>query len=206
MNFFRQRQSLADFFKDLMDFSFFLQSLLLGAGLAMDAFSISIANGLAEPHMPWRRGAGLSLVFGFYQWLMPMIGWAVVFTALEAFQSFQFCIPWISFALLVYFGITLIKDAKNKERAEKHITFSVLMLQGLATSMDALSVGFVLADQSFKEAMTGSVIIGLVTFFICLIGVFLGKKVGWILAEKAKICGGILLILIGCKILYSALI
>lgn len=180
--------------------------MLLGAGLAMDAFSISIANGLAEPHMPLRRGAALSFVFGFYQWLMPMIGWGVVYAALEKFQSFQFCIPWISFALLAYFGIDLIKDARNKEKVCSHITFSMLMLQGLATSMDALSVGFVLADETFRQAMTGSLIIGAVTFLFCLAGVFLGKKAGWILAEKAKFCGGIILIGIGVKILYAALV
>lgn len=187
-----------------MDLIFLLKSLLLGAGLAMDAFSLSIANGLADPQMRHAKGFAIALTFGFFQWLMPLLGWVCVHFFLERFQAFQPAIPWIAFFLLLYFGGGMIRDSRKPVEEKKEIGYSLLCLQGLATSIDALSTGFIIADQPFVHAFVCSLIIGLVTFFLCTIGVFLGKKLGIRLAEKARFVGGVILILIGVNILYSA--
>ena len=185
-----------------MKLTFFLNSILLGIGLAMDAFSVSLANGLNEPKMKKSKVALIAITFGVFQALMPLIGWFCVHAVKEAFSSFEKLIPWIAFILLVYIGGKMIVDGfKNNEEAEvSAFGVAALMLQAVATSIDALSVGFTIAEYNFPMAVTGAFIIGLETYIICFAGIAIGKKAGTKLSGKATLLGGIILIVIGLKI------
>lgn len=193
-----------------MDFIFFFNSILLGVGLAMDAFSVSLANGLNEPGMKNRKMVFCAGVFGVFQGLMPLIGWVLVHTLLEYFTAFEVLIPWIALALLGFIGGKMLMEGiKCKEEGVcnlKGITFGALMLQGLATSIDALSVGFTIAEYQFLYALVSVGIIALVTFVICYLGIYLGKKFGTKLAGKAGIFGGVILIIIGIEIFITGII
>lgn len=181
--------------------SLVLNSVLLGFGLAMDAFSVSLVNGLREPEMPESRMARIAGVFGGFQMLMPMIGWICVRTILEIFQSLQTYIPWIAFGLLVFIGGKMILEGirnREAEEAEK-IGTGGLLIQGVATSIDALSVGFTMTDLNWVQALAESALIGAVTFGICLGGILIGRKAGTKLSGKASILGGCVLIAIGIK-------
>ena len=185
---------------------FFVNSALLGVGLAMDAFSISLANGLQEPQMKKPRQVGIASVYAIFQFLMPMVGWICVHTIVETFKAFEKAIPWIALALLAYIGGKMvyegIRDRKKpqEEVTHKALTFGVLLVQGIATSIDALSVGFTIADYNTLMAIVASLIIAVVTFMICFIGLTIGKKVGEKLSWKASILGGCILIAIGLEI------
>lgn len=192
-----------------MDFVFFTNSILLGVGLAMDAFSVSMANGLAEPKMKPVRMSLIAGVYGVFQALMPLIGWLAVHTAAEHFKTFQKFIPYIALVLLCYIGGKMIYEGvKNggEEESVKKLTFAVLMVQGVATSIDALSVGFTIADYDFLRAFVCAVIIATVTFVICVIGLIIGKKFGTVLANKASIAGGAILVFIGLEIFIKGII
>ena len=182
-----------------------LNSVLLGFGLAMDAFSVSLVNGLREPEMPKRRMAKIAGVFGGFQMMMPMIGWVCVRTILEIFQSLQQYIPWIAFGLLIVFGgKMLLEGIRNKEAQEaERVGNGGLMLQGVATSIDALSVGFTMTELSWIQALAESALIGAVTFCICTAGILIGRKAGTKLSGKASILGGLVLIAIGIKMVVS---
>jgi putative Mn2+ efflux pump MntP len=184
------------------NFRFFFNSILLGVGLAMDAFSVSMANGLNEPAMKKNRMSMIAGVFAFFQFLMPMIGWICVHTIVQYFQMFEKFIPWIALFLLFYIGGSmLIEGIKGGEEEElKGVGFRALLIQGIATSIDALSVGFTIADYGFMMAFVCSVIIAVVTFFICMGGLQIGKTVGTKLSNKAAILGGAILIFIGLEI------
>ena len=188
---------------DILDFLFFLNSVLFGVGLAMDAFSVSMANGLADPGMKGGRMSLIAGTFCFYQIIMPLAGWFCVRTVADAFTAFQRFIPWIALILLLYIGgKMLIEGIKNEGEASgsSSLGFGELMVQGVATSIDALSVGFTISDYSPLSAVIESVIIGIVTFIICIAGLLIGKKFGTRLAGKASILGGVILILIGIEI------
>ena len=189
---------------------FFLNAVLFGVGLAMDAFSVSLANGLDDPKMKKNKMIGIAGVFAGFQALMPMIGWICVHTVVEYFKSFEKFIPWIALVLLMYIGgKMLIEGIKNKSKDEYEIgklTFGALLLQGVATSIDALSVGFTIAEYNFITALIEAVIISAVTFAICMGGLILGKKFGTMLAGKASILGGVILIAIGIEIFVSGII
>ena len=191
-----------------LNFQFFLTSILLGFGLAMDAFSVSVANGLNEPKMKFPKMFGIAGIFAFFQFLMPMAGWLAVTFVSNIFSFFEKFIPWIALGLLAFIGIKMIVDCVKGEGDEecpcKKATFGMLMVQGIATSIDALSVGFTIAEYQFEEAFLASFLIALVTFFICLIGIEIGKKVGTKLAGKAGILGGAILIIIGLEIFISS--
>ena len=124
----------------------------------------------------------------------------------QAFQAFQPFIPWIALALLLFIGIKMIREGLEEKKEEekdeeaKLLRGGALLVQGIATSIDALSVGFTIAEYTWAFALIESVIIGVVTFGICILGVKLGKKLGLKLAGKASIFGGIILILIGLEI------
>ena len=182
-----------------------LNSVLLGFGLAMDAFSVSLVNGLREPEMPKRRMAKIAGVFGGFQMMMPMIGWVCVRTILEIFQSLQQYIPWIAFGLLLVIGgKMLLEGIRNKEAQEaERVGNGGLMLQGVATSIDALSVGFTMTALSWIQALAESTLIGAVTFCICTAGILIGRKAGTKLSGKASILGGLVLIAIGIKMVVS---
>ena len=188
-----------------LDFTFFFDSIMLGVGLAMDAFSVSLANGLNEPKMKTGKMCGVSGVFALFQFGMPMIGWICVSSFAQHFASFGKFIPIIAFVLLSYIGGKMLYEGiKNKKDSEEGaVGFKALLVQGVATSIDALSVGFTVSDYNLPEALLACLLIGVVTFFICLAGLFIGKKAGTKLAGKAGILGGVILIFIGLKILIT---
>ena len=185
-----------------MNSLFFINSILLGVGLAMDAFSVSVANGLNEPNMSKTKSLGVSLTFGVFQFAMPMIGWVCVHFLLESFNSFQKYIPWIALILLLYIGgKMLIETILNKNEEEKPaVSVTELIIQGIATSIDALSVGLTIAEYNLSLAMIESIIIGIVTTIICIAGIIIGKKFGNRFSKSASIIGGIILIVIGVEI------
>ncbi len=222
-----------------MDFIFITNSIALGVGLAMDAFSVSIANGLNEPEMSRRKMCGVAGTYAGYQFAMPMIGWLCVHTIAEQFEAFRKFIPWIALALLAWIGGKMLVEGirNNKETAGKEtegenggaektacpdaracdgessdsrkkgavregacLGFGTLMLQGIATSIDALSVGFTIADYGTGMAVTCSLLVAVTTFIICMSGLLFGKRFGERLADKATILGGVILIAIGVEI------
>ena len=187
--------------------------MLLGIGLAMDAFSVSIANGLADSGMNKGRMFSIAGTFAGFQFLMPMIGWLLVTEAARVFKWFSPLIPWIALILLLIIGGGLLKDgieelreSKSGEEKESEpadadkLTFWALMMQGVATSIDALSVGFTTAAYNSMQALVSSLIIGVVTLFICLAGLRIGRRLGELLAGRASILGGLILIGIGLEI------
>ena len=188
-----------------MDWSlmFFVNSAMLGVGLAMDAFSVSLANGLNEPKMKKSRMTMIAGVFAGFQALMPFIGWVCVHTILQYFQMFETLIPWIALILLCFIGGKMLKEGienKDEEVEKAEVGFKALIIQGIATSIDALSVGFTIAEYGLLMAIVAALIIGVLTFFICFVGLGLGKKFGTVFSNKATIMGGIILIVIGLEI------
>lgn len=184
---------------------FVTNSILLGIGLAMDAFSVSIANALNEPEMKITRMSLIAGCYAFFQFIMPVAGWVCVHTIAQIFTSFQKFIPWIALILLLYIGGKMLWESFHNEESDdsseiKKLTFVLLIVQGIATSIDALSVGFTIADYNFSSALTASIIIAAVTFVICIIGLKIGKTVGNRLSGKAEILGGLILIGIGIEI------
>ena len=191
------------------DFLFFANSILFGIGLAMDAFSVSLANGLNEPKMSIRKMNIIAGTFGIFQTLMPLIGWLCVHTIVNIFTSFQKFIPWIALLLLLYIGGKMLSDGiKNHDGKVEApaVGIGALMVQAVATSIDALSVGFTVTDYNFPMALVASLIIGLVTYGICLAGLKIGKTAGTRLAGKASIIGGIILIIIGIEIFLKGIL
>lgn len=187
---------------------FILNSILLGVGLAMDAFSVSMANGLNENSVSKRKTFLIAGTFAFFQALMPMIGWVCVHTVIKIFSSFEKAIPYIALGLLAFLGIKMIVDAVKKTEEEESKTLGIggLLLQGVATSIDALSVGFTIAEYGVLNALISSLIIALVTFILCVIGVIIGKKFGYKLKNKASILGGVILIAIGIEIFLTGIL
>lgn len=187
-----------------LSFTFFFNSILLGAGLAMDAFSVSLANGLNEPWMRRSKHVGIASIFSVFQFLMPLIGWICISTIAQYFTAFEKFIPWIALFLLCGIGIKMIFESIiNKDSSEDEkptVGIGALLIQGVATSIDALSVGFTISDYILAEALLSCAIIGLVTFALCFIGITLGKKAGTKFAGKADILGGAILIIIGIEI------
>ena len=181
-----------------------LNSIFLGFGLALDAFSVSVADAMANPGMKKRRKFSIALTFAVFQTLMPLIGWICVKTIADKFTIFQKAVPYIALILLAYIGIKMINESRKGGEEENEgvaaLTFATLMIQGIATSIDALSVGFAIADYSSLEALVSPLIIGITTFIICIFGLELGKKVGKAFSDKATLFGGCILIIIGLEI------
>ena len=193
-----------------MEFSltFLFNSMLLGVGLAMDAFSVSLANGLNEPRMKLGKMCAIAGVFAFFQALMPMTGWFCVHTIVSLFQAFERLIPWIALLLLGYSGGKMllegIRGGEDEGDGHTRLGLSALLVQGVATSIDALSVGFTISDYNCITALAASLIIAAVTFAICMGGLKIGKTAGTRLAGKASILGGAILIFIGLEIFISS--
>ncbi len=186
-----------------LGFVFFFNSMLLGIGLAMDAFSVSLANGLNDTRMKKSKMSIIAGVFALFQAMMPLIGWFFVHTLLQYFTAFEKFIPWIALALLGYIGFQMLREGlehKDGDEEKPGLGWSALLVQGVATSIDALSVGFTIADYGFIEALLAAAIIAVVTFIICMAGLAIGKKAGTKLAGKASIFGGAILIFIGLEI------
>ena len=180
---------------------FIFNSVLLGAGLAMDAFSVSIANGLAEPKMRPLKCAAVAGTYGVFQFMMPVIGWVLVTTVVGWFDVIAVFIPYIALGLLLYIGIKMIVGCLrgDKDEETRRLTVPILLLQGIATAIDALSVGFTIAGYELHMALLASLIIGAVTFVICCAGLWLGKRFGSVF-KYAEVVGGIILIGIGIEI------
>jgi putative Mn2+ efflux pump MntP len=198
-----------------------ITSILLGVGLAMDAFSVSLADGLGEKNLNAARVLTIAGTFAAFQFLMPVAGWLLVHTAAEKFTAFQKFIPWIALLLLLYIGGKMLIEGIQENRStsgrdmadpgesdetdpgkagSSHLSAGDLMVQGVATSIDALSVGFTIASYTAAKALTTAAIIGVVTLFICIAGLYLGRQIGTRLAGKASVFGGVILILIGIEI------
>ena len=187
---------------------FFLNSALLGVGLAMDAFSVSMANGLHEPQMSRTKSAKVAGTFALFQAVMPMAGWICVHTIVELFSSFEQFIPWIALLLLGYIGGKMLLEGIKGEETEEAAALSAgaLFVQGVATSIDALSVGFTISEYGWLMALVCSLIIAIVTFFICEAGLSIGRKFGTKLSGKASILGGVILIGIGIEIFLTGIL
>lgn len=188
-------------------FSFFFTNALLGLGLAMDAFSVSLANGLNNPTMKKGKMGIVSGVFSLFQFAMPLLGWVCVTTVASLFCKFEKFIPWIALLLLCFIGGKMLFEGikgEDEECEKKTLSLGVLAVQGIATSIDALSVGFTIADYDLKKAIAACLLIGAVTFITCFCGVAIGKKAGTKLASKAGILGGAILIIIGLEIFISS--
>lgn len=190
----------------MMTFEFVITNILLGVGLAMDTFSVSIVNTLNEPDMGKGKMIGMSSMYAGMQAAMPLIGWFCVHTIIEYFRVVEPFIPWVSLILLVYIGgkmlIEGIKGGDKEDEEVKTLTFAVLFVQGIATAIDALSVGFTIAEYTFVPALVAALIIAATTFIISMFGALLGKKIGTRLSGKASVLGGVILILIGIKICF----
>ena len=202
-----------------MDYSFFANSFLLGIGLAMDAFSVSIVNGMREPGMRKKKLFLMAGAFAFFQCLMPIVGWVLVRTVVDVFNGFSRYVPWIGFVLLLFIGgKMIIEGIREKQRTEEagneagneageesdpivRLTKSTLLVQSIATSIDALSVGFAISSYNRYMALVAGLIIGFTTFVICVFGGVAGKRIGDRLSGGASIFGGCILVIIGIKIL-----
>lgn len=189
------------------NFVFFFNSVLLGVGLAMDAFSVSLANGLHEPKMVRRKMCAVAGVFAVFQALMPMLGWLCVHTIVQYFRAFEKFIPWIALVLLCWIGgKMLLEGLRGEEDLEESggVGVAALLVQGVATSIDALSVGFTIVEYDWLMALVCALIIAAVTFVICFAGLAIGKKFGTRLADRAGIMGGVILIFIGLEIFITS--
>jgi putative Mn2+ efflux pump MntP len=190
------------------NFTFVFNSVLLGVGLAMDAFSVAMANGIRESKMSVAKMCGIAGIFSLFQGLMPLIGWICIHTVVQYFQSFQVLIPWIALGLLGYIGGKMLYEGIKSQSCPvvpAVLGFGALLVQGIATSIDALSVGFTIANYLFPMALVSALIIAAVTFVICMVGLYIGKKAGSCLSGKAGIVGGAILIFIGFEIFITSL-
>lgn len=190
-----------------------INSLLLGVGLAMDAFSVSIANGISDPSMRKRRMFLIAGTFAVFQFIMPLGGWVCVHTIAKQFTAIQPFIPWIAFVLLLLIGGSMIREGalqkqldkpSSKQKAASKLKLTTLLIQGVATSIDALSVGFAIESYFAVQAIVSSLIIGVVTMIICLAGLLFGKRIGNKFQAGASIVGGLILIAIGAEILIKS--
>ncbi len=171
---------------------------LVAISLAMDAFAVSLSNGMSIPQFGTRFAMKQGIYFGFFQFIMPMLGWLLGESVNQYIQALD---HWIAFLLLGIIGGNMIKESmeKEKECIIKMITNKELILQAIATSIDALAVGvsFALLQVNIYYACS---LIGVVAFLFSYIGGILGKKLGKVLGKKAECVGGILLLLIGIHI------
>ena len=191
-----------------MNFEFFLVSIMFGLGLAMDAFSVSLANGMNEKRMGVGRMCKIAGIFAFFQALMPLLGWVAVHTVLEYFNGFAKFIPYIALALLSYIGGKMIYEGMKKDCDCEECAVGLwgLIVQGIATSIDALTVGLDIGSYNIVEALVCVLVIAIVTFIICMFGVYAGKKFGNMLSNKATVFGGVILVCIGIYIFIKGIL
>lgn len=180
-----------------------LQTIFLGVGLAMDASSVSMTDGMIEKEMKIQKMFFIAFLFGFFQGIMPFIGFVAGSFFSETLLQY---IPWIGFFLLLFIGGKMIVESFIKKEEDLKTSFSALFIQAIATSIDALTTGLIYVGKSYSEALVAFLIIALITFALSLLALFLGKKFGNLLKNKATILGGIILIAIGIKILVESFI
>ena len=181
-----------------------IEIAIIGIGLAMDAFAVSICKGLAMKKMSYRKAVIIALFFGGFQALMPAIGYVLGTTFASKIAAID---HWIAFILLGLIGVNMIKEALGKDDDEcldDTLRFGDLIMLSIATSIDALAVGITFSFFNVSIFLSSS-IIGFITFIICIIGVKVGNVFGEKYKSKAELTGGILLIVMGCKILIDHL-
>jgi len=181
-----------------------LEVVLIAIGLAMDAFAVSICKGLSMKKMSWKKAIVVGGYFGIFQGLMPVIGYFLGTT----FESIVTKIDhWIAFGLLVFIGINMLKEAfgNETENCNDNVDFKTMIVLAIATSVDALAVGITFAFLK-TNIVLASLIIAIITFAVCLIGVKIGNKFGDKYERKAETVGGLILIFMGIKILLEHLI
>lgn len=184
-----------------------IEFILIGIGLAMDAFAVSICKGLGMEKVNRLHCVIIAAFFGGFQFIMPVIGWALG----KQFESYiQSVDHWIAFGLLVFLGLkTVLEAVKEKEeecveKTESILNVKELLLMAVATSIDALAVGITFAFLQVR-VMEATVIIGIVTFILCIFGVFVGNIFGSRFKKRASVAGGVILIFIGTRILLDHL-
>ena len=198
----------------------FVEVLLMGVALSMDACAVGMTNGMSDCKMPLKKTLLIALFFGFFQFLMPVIGYFITGVIAGAFmQTFEMISAWISFGLLAFLGSKMVIDCL-KSRGEdgkcncacERLSIGKLCLQAIATSIDALAVGVTLQMAAISpEGLSlgvwwSTAIIGFTTFLLSIAAVYIGKCVGNKLADKASLLGGIVLIAIGLKILIESFV
>lgn len=180
-----------------------LEIILIAIGLAMDAFAVSICKGLSMKKMSWKKAVIIGGYFGIFQGIMPLIGYLLG----TSFESLVTKIDhWIAFGLLVFIGINMLKEAfaNETENCNDNVDFKTMIILALATSIDALAVGITFAFLK-TNIIVASLIIAVITFIISVIGVKIGNKFGDKYERKAETVGGLILILMGIKILLEHL-
>jgi len=176
--------------------------ILISIGLAMDAFAVTIAKTIADCRISKKESLLMITLFGLFQGIMPLIGWTLGIN----FERFITSIDhWIAFFLLLIIGLNMIRESFQEEHVDCSIDLRTLFTLALATSIDALAVGvsFAFLDVNIIQA---ALIIMLVTFMICLLGLLIGKRFGKLLEHRATLIGGIILIMMGTKILFEHLL
>lgn len=202
--------------------------LIMSVALAMDACAVGMGDGMAEPKMPFKKSLLIGGFFGFFQFLMPVVGYFAAAIVADVFlETFEKIAGFLSFALLAILGGKMVFECgsemykRRKQICEttgactcssEHLTFGKLCMQAVATSIDALAVGVTLkmatlTEQGLALGVWGATLcIGIITFVLSVGAVYIGKKLGNKLADKAGLCGGIVLILIGLKLLIESLL
>ena len=180
-----------------------IEILLISIGLAMDAFAVSVCKGLAMKKMSWKKAIIIGLYFGIFQAVMPVIGYFLG-TTFERFITYVD--HWVAFILLVGIGINMVKEAFDKESENRNdnVDMKTMLVLSIATSIDALAIGITFACLKIHIVMP-VITIGLITFIISVIGVKIGNQFGDKYGKKAEIMGGVILILLGIKILLEHL-
>ena len=184
--------------------AFALNSLALGLGLAMDAFSVSVATGaaVAKDADLFKRSLATSLVFSLFQGIMPLAGWLVLHAASSRLTALAANLPFISAIFLSAIGIKMIFDGASQKESEgsfESLSARGLIALGFATSLDALSAGLGIAERNISEALFSAAVISAVTFLLCFIGTNLGEKISKLLPCPPEFFGGAILILLGAK-------
>ena len=181
----------------------FIEIFIISVGLAMDAFAVAICKGLSMKKLNIKNAFIIALYFGFFQAIMPVIGYFLG----SSFRSFVESVDhWIAFVLLAFVGINMIKESTDDELEKRNdrVDFKTMIILSIATSIDALVIGITFAF--FKARIVESaIIIGIITFILSFIGVIIGNKFGDKFQNKAEVFGGIILILMGIKILLTHL-
>ena len=179
----------------------FFELLLIAVGLSMDAFAVSICKGLSLQNLKKRHAALVGLYFGGFQFLMPVLGWALGYRFEHVIVSVD---HWIAFGLLTVIGVSMIREARHADELDDDLGFKTMLLLALATSIDALAVGVTFAFLQVRILPAAS-LIGVTTFLLSVAGVYIGHLFGLRYKAKAEIAGGVILIFIGVKILLEHL-
>lgn len=180
-----------------------IELLLLSIGLGMDAFAVSICKGISMKKMNWKKACIIGLYFGGFQAIMPILGYFLGSTFESIITSLD---HWIAFILLGIIGGNMIKDLFSKEcdNFDDNVNFKTMIVLAIATSIDALAVGITFAFLKVNLVLAIS-LIGIITFILSVVGTKVGNRFGDKYEKKAELVGGIILILLGTKILLEHL-